>query len=48
MLIAIMSDSYERVMANSVPADCKQLSSMLLEMEQIVNFLSDKLKTEPI
>ena len=39
MLIAIMSDSYERIMANSTPADCKQLASMLLEMEQIVNFI---------
>jgi hypothetical protein len=37
-----MSDSYERIMANSVPADCRQLASMLLEMEQIVNFLSEK------
>jgi hypothetical protein len=44
MLIAIMSDSYERVMTNSVPADCKQLASMLLEMEQIVNFISKKFK----
>ena len=39
-----MSDSYERVMANSVPADCKQLASMLLEMEQIINFISKKFK----
>jgi hypothetical protein len=48
MLIAIMSDSYERVMANAVPADCRQLASMLLEMEQIVNFLTKKFKGEPI
>jgi hypothetical protein len=39
MLIAIMSDSYEKVMANRVPADCRQLASMLLEMEEIINFL---------
>ena len=34
-----MSDSYERVMANSVPADCRQLASMLLEMEEIFNYV---------
>ncbi len=44
MLIAIMSDSYERVMANAIPADCRQLASMLVELEQIMNFLSIKVK----
>ncbi len=39
-----MSDSYERVMANSTPADCRQLASMLLEMEEIFNYLSLKLR----
>jgi len=48
MLIAIMSDSYERVMANSTPADCRRLASMLLEMEQIVNFLALKFKGRQI
>jgi len=33
MIIAIMSDSYERVMANAIPADCRQLASMLVELE---------------
>ena len=44
MLIAIMSDSYERVMANKIPANCRQVASMLLELEQIVNFLNIKLR----
>jgi hypothetical protein len=43
LVIAIMSDSYERVMANSTPADCRILASMLLEMEQIIQFLRMKL-----
>jgi len=44
MLIAIISDTYERVMANATPADCRRLASMLVEMEQIINFLSLTLK----
>jgi len=48
MLIAIMSDSYERVMANKIPADCRQLASMLLEMEQIVNYFNIKLRGKNI
>jgi hypothetical protein len=48
MVIAIMSDSYERVMANATPADCRLLASMLLEMEQIVHFISLRFKGELI
>ena len=43
MVIAIITDSYERVMANSVPADCRKLATMLVEMEEIVNFFSAKI-----
>jgi hypothetical protein len=48
MLIAIMSDSYERVMANAIPADCRQLASMLLEMEELVNFFKIKNRNREI
>jgi hypothetical protein len=34
-----MSDSYDRVMDNITPADCRKLASMLLEMEEMVNFV---------
>jgi hypothetical protein len=43
-----MSDSYERVMANLIPADCRQLASMLLEMEELVNLLKFKINGEEI
>jgi hypothetical protein len=48
MVIAIITDSYERVMANSVPADCRQLASMLVEMEEIMNFISVKIQRQKI
>ena len=38
LLIAIMSDSYERVQANAAAADARSLADMILEMEQIVNY----------
>lgn len=48
LLIAIMSDSYERVMDNLIPADCRQLASMLLETEELVNLLKFKINGEQI
>ena len=39
LLIAIMSDSYERVQANSLAADARILASLILEMEEIYNYL---------
>ena len=33
LLIAIMSDSYERVQANAAAADARALAEMILEME---------------
>ena len=36
MMIAILSDSYERIQSNAVSADAKAMADMLLEIEQIV------------
>jgi ABC-type multidrug transport system fused ATPase/permease subunit len=38
MLIAIMSDAYERVQANSAAADVRSLADMELEYEEVVHF----------
>lgn len=38
MLIAIMGDSYARVQANAIAADCRSLAELELEMEQLVSF----------
>ena len=37
LLIAIISDSYARIQANSVSANSRALAEMILEMEQITN-----------
>ena len=39
MLIAIMSDTYERVQGNALAADSRILASMLLEVAEIFRFL---------
>jgi F0F1-type ATP synthase membrane subunit b/b' len=38
MLIAIMSDAYERVQSNAAAADARQLADMQLEYEEIVYY----------
>jgi len=38
MLIAIMSDAYERVQSNAQAADTKILADMILEMEELFRF----------
>ena len=38
LLIAIISDVYEKVQSNSKAANARSLAGMLLEMEEIVNF----------
>ena len=36
MLIAIMSDTYARVMSEIIPSDFNELNSMILEQEQML------------
>jgi hypothetical protein len=36
MLIAIMSDTYARVMADIVPSDFYELNKMILEQEEVM------------
>jgi hypothetical protein len=38
MLIAIMSDTYARVMADIVPSDFSELNSMILEQEEVLTW----------
>ncbi len=42
MLIAIMSDAYERVQSNAQSADSKILADMILEMEELTRFFKNK------
>ena len=42
MLIAIMSDAYERVQSNAQSADSKILADMILEMEELARFIKTK------
>jgi len=44
MLIAIMSDCYERVQSNAVAADFKALAGMLLEQEELAYWYYSKFK----
>src|ERR1700761_1861799 len=39
MLIAIMSDVYQRVQENAVSADAKSLADMTLEMEEFISIV---------
>jgi uncharacterized membrane protein len=48
MLIAIMSDAYERVQANSAAADARSLADMELEYEELIYFFQTRFGTAKI
>jgi len=48
MLIAIMSDAYERVQANAMSADYRSMAQMLQEMEEVMNYILHVFRPEAV
>jgi len=48
MLIAIMSDVYERVQSNAAAADARQLAEMIHEMEELVMFWRQTIRRQEV
>lgn len=48
MLVAIMGDSYARVQANAIAADCRQLAELELELDELVNLYYTKFYPEKL
>lgn len=48
LLIAIMSDVYERVQSNVNSADARILAEMIFEMEELVKYYKESIRKQSI